>query len=161
MTAKKLGKIFELKYDSTRAEEIAALVEVAENLAPGTYLADLFNKKLVDWAVAQIENDFPPDVMEHLAVDSRRGAEEAQKVSQLEAELAKTKKYWEQDAENLHGQIDQLTQRNEEHSGRIQGLYREVNELSEVRDSMQELVDRQAAEIVRLKAKLYDLMEAK
>lgn len=161
MTAKKLGKVFELKYDSTKAEEIAALTELAENVAPGTYLADAFNKQFVDWVVAQIENDFPPDVMEHLAVDARRGAEAAQEVSRLEAELEKTKKYWEQDAENLHNQLDEQARRINTNEQMLRQAYQRANEAEELLVEAQSKVDQQAAEIIRLKAKLYDLMEAK
>jgi hypothetical protein len=48
---------------SGKAEEIAFITNLADDIRPGTYLADLFTKNFVSWVVEQIRNDFTPDLM--------------------------------------------------------------------------------------------------
>ena len=158
MTTKKFGKVFDLESNSTKADEIAALQELVTQVPIGTYLADLFTPRLAEWAKAHITDDFPPDVMEYLDDETRQNTEYAKTISELQAELEKTKRYWEQDAEKLHVEIDQLTKTGAEQKAIINNLYKEVNQLTEERYDLQETINGQETEIVRLKAKLYDLI---
>ena len=161
MATKKLGKVFELKYDSTKVEEIAALVELAENVAPGTYLADVFNKTFVDWVSGQIENDFAPNVGEHFRSYEEDLAGANKKIAELAAELDKTKHYWEADAENLHREIDEQAARMNTVHEYLASATNRANSAEEALAKTQDKLASANDEIIRLKAKLYDLMEAK
>ena len=59
--------------DSSREEELQTFFKMRNNLENrNTYIGMLFNQKLTDWFVRQVENDFSTDIMEDLATTEER-----------------------------------------------------------------------------------------
>lgn len=74
MTAKTAPKLTET---ATKADEIAFIESVAQNVPAGTYLHDLFTESFLAWVRAQIRGDVCPDIM-NLVAESRESERAAQ-----------------------------------------------------------------------------------
>jgi hypothetical protein len=59
-------KIEKLTETSSKADELAALAEIAKAAPHGNYLSALFSPRLLAYVKGQVEMDYPPDVMDAL-----------------------------------------------------------------------------------------------
>lgn len=150
--------IFSLNSASSKADECAALQDLAANVPAGTYLKDLFTPELVDWVCHQISvNDFPPDLY---------GAFEHERTSN-NAELTAAKA----SLSTANAQIESLTKRAESLNETIQHQNTRIESLTDQLQASQsrfeqmwddqEALQRELAEaetrIMQLKARLFDL----
>lgn len=156
------------QYDSqsSKAEELEALTRLARVFKSGSYLYDFFTPDLLNWLAEQIKNDFVPDLMGYVKSAENEAREwhgkyitaelhHAEEVSTLEleqktlnAEYLQSEKrltYCQENAERQAKELDDFGTAYAEALQREQQLKLDAERLQ--------------AEIVRLKAKLYDLTE--
>lgn len=73
-----------LSYDSSKAEETAALGKMRQAAGEGTFLSRILSNELVDWAANQIANDFSCDIYsayQSEVANKRRLSEECDQLS--------------------------------------------------------------------------------
>jgi hypothetical protein len=58
-----MTKSLKVTTDSSKQEEIDFLIDCKQQVGTGSYLNDLFSPKLMTWVETQIRNDFSPDIM--------------------------------------------------------------------------------------------------
>ena len=145
---------------ATKAEERKALEEIrriVEGLGNDSYLAMAFDG-CFEMAESNIENDFannPKMSIEKLKKDLRaanakiKNAEEAYEIV-LKREQAE-KKSWDAEEKEYKDRLAGLIKEKF-------GLLDEVAELGKTNETLGKKVEAQELEIVKLKAKLYDLM---
>lgn len=141
---------------ASKQEEIEWLQALAKSVqGKDLYLADLFTEKLVNWAAEAIRNDFPPNIFESMETAWSEEAEVRVSLKASEANLlANARESKEKDdrinfLESLIGEMDvrilDLTRQE-------QAKYEEANDLFNEKEAL-------AVEIIRLKARLFDLID--
>ncbi len=161
-----------LPTNASKQEEIEHLEALAKTCADGTYLAGLFAPGFMAWMKQQIRDDVDCNVFNYLTVANERVMAAEAVVSQFrqaldatEQKYAELNQQWRmQAAENerqakvgrdlLGGQVNLLSDRVEELHGQKFAL---GVELHGERDRAADL----EAEVLRLKAEIYDLEHGK
>jgi hypothetical protein len=158
--------------DSGKAEEIAFITNLAEDIQAGTYLADLFTKNFVSWVVEQIRNDFTPDLMGAL---EQAHIENSHNVCQAEREAKELVDSKALETKDLLTKLDgarsansDLLKNNDSLRERIEFLEDMEGNLTSARietarDLKQATSDLAIAEqkVIELKARLFDLIDRK
>jgi len=157
---------------SGKAEEIAFITNLAEDIQAGTYLADLFTKNFVSWVVEQIRNDFTPDLMgaleqahienSHIVCQAEREAKQLVDSKALETKDLLTK------LDGARSANSDLLKNNDSLRERIEFLEDMEGNLTTARietarDLKQATSDLAIAEqkVIELKARLFDLIDRK
>jgi hypothetical protein len=157
---------------SGKAEEIAFITNLAEDIQAGTYLADLFTKNFVSWVVEQIRNDFTPDLMgaleqahidhSHVVCQAEREAKQLVDSKALETKDLLTK------LDGARSANSDLLKNNDSLRERIEFLEDMEGNLTTARietarDLKQATSDLAIAEqkVIELKARLFDLIDRK
>ena len=157
---------------SGKAEEIAFITNLAEDIQAGTYLADLFTKNFVSWVVEQIRNDFTPDLMgaleqahidhSHVVCQAEREAKQLVDSKALETKDLLTK------LDGARSANSDLLKNNDSLRERIEFLEDMEGNLTSARietarDLKQATSDLAIAEqkVIELKARLFDLIDRK
>lgn len=124
----------------TKAQEIAALREFAARRDHNSYLAPLFSEKLIGWVENQIRVDAPPDLYGTLAGErnlyKQTMGEKQDQVHTLKSEI-------------------RLAVGVAQDNARVQDL--EISSLKVVADFAKAFLGEAEQEIVKLKARLYDM----
>lgn len=141
---------------ASKQEEIEWLQALAKSVqGKDLYLADLFTEKLVAWAAEAIRNDFLPNIMESLETAWSKEAEARDSYKTSEANLlAKTRESKEKD-----DRINFLENRIGEMDGRIRDLTEQARDKYEEANNLLNEKEALAVEIIRLKARLFDLID--
>lgn len=137
----------------TKADEIAALKKMAKQ-PENSYLAGLFSKDLVEWAVWQISNDVIPDIFGFCQSKDRAWAEAADRAT----ENASARREIQEEAERLGARVKDLLAALEIER---QALASQREELATALDDLRtahKVAADQEQKIIRLKAQLYDLL---
>jgi hypothetical protein len=157
---------------SGKAEEIAFITNLAEDIQAGTYLAQLFTKNFVSWVVEQIRNDFTPDLMgaleqahidhSHVVCQAEREAKQLVDSKALETKDLLTK------LDGARSANSDLLKNNDSLRERIEFLEDMEGNLTTARietarDLKQATSDLAIAEqkVIELKARLFDLIDRK
>ena len=157
---------------SGKAEEIAFITNLAEDIQAGTYLADLFTKNFVSWVVEQIRNDFTPDLMgaleqahidhSHVVCQAEREAKQLVDSKALETKDLLTK------LDGARSANSDLLKNNDSLRERIEFLEDMEGNLTTARietarDLKQATSDLAIAEqkVIELKARIFDLIDRK
>lgn len=153
---------------SGKAEEIAFLEKIAKSIPEGTYLKDFFSKELVDFIAWRISNDWTCDLMKeynseieehgnHNAINSQQIAETKkylkianEKIETLELRLQHANQDNQDLAEKLNTTANELRQEREEFAEKYAAWYHKGNAMVEENLALD-------SEIIKLKAKIYDL----
>lgn len=158
-----------LQVHASRAEELDALRKVARLFPEGTYMHDLFSNDLIEWVNQQMKVDFPPDVfgaLNHTAELLHRSEGNA---VQLGNEVESLKKVTARNIERLDREHAEEVQRlsgmleTSQHAcdfyeRQSQDNYDEAKRLQGEWGMCDAKLRNAEAEIMSLKAKLYDLM---
>lgn len=159
-----------IENDALKAEEIEALERFANSVGSQTYLASLLSKKLLDWFNSRVHDDFSCDLF----------ADYDYTTEQLATALISVKSY-KAEVETLQAKLDYANQSAEDFksvaAARVEELEKKiftyatsVGEMTvRIEDLERELafanarakseVAQKDDEIIRLKAKLYDMIE--
>lgn len=154
--------IDQLTSKATKAEEIAHLQAIAGTIGSGTYLNSLFSGPFMTWAAEQIKNDFPPDLFEYYkheeaeALSARNGKAQAEREAKaLRDKLSLATKAYDQAGATAASTIQNLQAIKHDYEGQIAELQ---TRLETAREAAAANAEELNAQIVNLKAKLYDLM---
>jgi hypothetical protein len=158
-----MGIRLDITDDMSKAEEIKILDKLRDEFqkCPDNYLASLFTNSFCQWAENRIKDDFPIDVMEY--IDDRSNEEEIQQLrGQVQNEIANRNALdellkqvgakTEESTERFQEEIIEWRRRATEQSDQLFDERAKVQERDELADALE-------LEIVKLKAKLYDLTE--
>lgn len=141
---------------ASKQEEIEWLQALAKSVqGKDLYLADLFTEKLVNWAARAIRNDFPPDIFESMETAWSKESEALVSFEASEANLlAKARESKEKDdrINFMENRIGEMEGRILDLTGQVQAKYEEANDLFNEKETL-------AVEIIRLKARLFDLID--
>jgi len=157
---------------SGKAEEIAFITNLAEDIQAGTYLADLFTKNFVSWVVEQIRNDFTPDLMGAL---EQAHIDHSHVVCQAEREARQLVDSKAGEIKALLTKVDELSNENHRYQELISTMADRIEFLEDMehnlvsarmetaRDLQQASLDLSIAEqkVIELKARLFDLIDRK
>jgi hypothetical protein len=150
---------------STKAEEIAHLQAIAKTAGPGSYLSSLFNPKLIEWAVIQIKDDGCPDIWEWYQSDLKKAAAADQKARQLDHDaqdiIARHANTIREQAASLARTSAFLATAENDRASLSSKLVVLQAQTAEAEDIARATIEAQAAEITRLKARLFDMIEAR
>jgi len=152
----------DIKDNMSKADEISIIEKISDTLKkvdngskePTNYLKCLFNESFIFWVKQQIQNDIFPEVMQyidgyHIKEDELERANGKIKLLIEDNETLKAEN------EKLNDKIFDFFQRlgevNAEHEKEVDEY---LHELEQVKQSLEQKEE----EIIRLKAKLYDLM---
>lgn len=158
--------------DAGKAEEIAFITHLAEDVQPGTYLADLFTKNFVSWIVEQIRNDFTPDLYGALEHQHELNSQAELRCAAAIHEIDKSAKEHRYEAEALKKIISDRNVLVEDLKNRIEFLEDQNVGFAELRIALvsdcneskrelaQAVADLAAAnqKVLELKARMFDLM---
>jgi hypothetical protein len=158
-------------HTTTKAEEQKILEELRDFfMDTGSYMEDLFTNSMVSWACTVIKDDGVPDLYKHLTLEQQ----DAQKLGRewdtareaLQLELKEARQDRDANYRLAEANSQQLARENTRFQGIIDRFVEEraqwsenYDEACEQRNAAQETVTAQAAEIVRLKALLWDMTE--
>jgi len=147
---------------SGKAEEIAFITNLAEDIQAGTYLADLFTKNFVSWVVEQIRNDFTPDLMgaleqahidhSHVVCQAEREAKQLVDSKALETKDLLTK------LDGARSANSDLLKNNDYLRERIEFLEDMEGNLTSARIETAAIAEQK---VIELKARLFDLIDRK
>lgn len=141
---------------ASKQEEIEWLQALAKSVqGKDLYLADLFTEKLVNWAAEAIRNDFPPNVMESL---DTAWSEETKAHDDLKAAAREIEERKKGESEKLE-RITLLENHLRNYDERIRDLTEQVQDRLEEANAMLNEKEVLEAEIIRLKARLFDLID--
>ncbi len=144
----------------SKADEISILKQSAACCAPGSYLAMLFTKEMVEWCAAQIQMDYAPDLYAALLTQNDASGK-------MHAQLNEKQRQIERHENTLVANdklIAELRQELKEARETTAALIARGNEyLNRSLDLEEQLGLAQhtlQSEIDRLKIKLFDLMDS-
>lgn len=164
--------------DSSKAEEKEFLSRVAGKVGPGSYLASLFTQELVEWVYQQITDDMHCDLMaEYIGYRDEAWKSVPEDLCRERIDRAvkeATMKATAEADDRIRGMQESMAAREAELLAEIRALTSQLKTVRDLRDSavpeadklfkdVRELTqenERLAAEVIALKAKLYDLMVA-
>lgn len=158
------------KYDSqtSKDEEIAALIAFRAQFDEGTYIADFLDEKTIVWVSGMIKNDFPPSLRENLEgqiADEQSGrlvaemdaAKTRDEVSKLTAKIANLTAT----VDRQSGTIEQLERMNRDAEGRFIDKCEQVltleNDIKLIESNRDAQIAKLNRKIADLKAEIYDL----
>ncbi len=154
--------IDQLTKKASKPEEIAHLQALAGTIEPGTYLDSLFSGPFMTWVAEQIKNDFPPDLFEYYkqeqveATSARNGKAQAEREAEaLRDKLKMATAAYDQAGATAASTIQNLQAIKHDYEGQIAQLQTRLETAREAAAANAEDLN---AQIVNLKAKLYDLM---
>lgn len=141
----------------SKAEEqkVIAKLRYVFEVFPNNYLASLFTQEFQNWVVNRTQDDFPVDVMEYIN-DHSKDDEIGMLRNNIQAvkkDLQRAKQdieVWKERAGEWHSQVDSLEKENHE-------LTRDGDQLLSINHELKNELATKDNELVRLKAKLYDL----
>lgn len=145
-----------LSTQSTKSQELTQLTDYQTLAGTGSYLAMLFSNDFMVWAENQIKDDFSLDLMAEYKAVCNELSELASdklksdsKIKMLESQLENQSKIIREQADK----ITNLNQWNRENSDKVLEYYHAM-------DEHKEIILEQENEIIRLKARLFDLLNA-
>lgn len=152
---------------TTKIEETAILKKLQESINEASYLSSLVSPGLVDWFTEMVHNDFTPDIMATLA-DAREDIINAERETRSARSLAEAAAIAEAKYHNLYNaqvelvelknkKIDSLHQEEGKLILSLSAAREDIGNLQSENARLQSEIDRRDAEMIRLKALLWDL----
>lgn len=167
MKKDQIGCNLRLDRDPSKQEEIDALHKVADVFRNGdTYLSSFFTNDLLSWCEIQIKNDIGPDLYGTYAYQQSGALSELEtlkkdhestvrEVNYLQGQLAGKHNELEQEQKSKAGIIEHCQGVEEKNKDLLSAL----SEMRAERDEFRNIKESYADELIRLKAKLFDLQE--
>lgn len=143
-----------LSKDATKEQEIQFINKLAKTVEPGTYLSNLFTPKLITWVEQAIKNDFPPDLFEWYEKVCEELTDQRTETEAGYKQFASVKEQLDQAIQLVKEKDERLTKSMQQTEDALQVANDRYNEWVKKDDEVTTL----KAEIIHLKAKLYDLM---
>lgn len=153
---------------TTKAEEIETLRHITVALAgTGSYLESLLSPRLLDYFAENVRNDFDPDVMSTLSNCNDLRDTMAAHMNLMEGEQKRVSKEYQKRLDEANeaikfaqSTIDMQGKRHNDLLAERSELNQIIHDLTEEKEALIVKAGRLEDEVVRLKAKLYDLMLA-
>lgn len=152
-----MAEIKILTKSASKADEIKWIETVAGLVQTGTYLESFFQKDLVTWVCEQIKNDFPPEIWEYYRGEIEENGNARVAVQEMETRLASAK--------SANAQLNENYQKLQEQINGVSASLRTANEKIQelvtknfyAEETHEKEIEAQAAEIMKLKAMIFDL----
>jgi hypothetical protein len=155
-----MGIRLDIVNDMSKAEEIKVLDKLRDAFMahPDNYLASLFTNDFVGWCTNRIRDDFPLDAYEAMDWDNEKEELKREATDQKLAAEALNELLKEADArvdENMETFQTKISELKDLNNSLSEQLFSERNKSQRLMDASEAM----ELEIVKLKAKLYDLAE--
>lgn len=139
-------------------------IDVIENLGTafagtGCYLENFFRPAMINWVVDQIRNDFTADIMDHYGDTERQVLDLAGKYQQAKAQLEKVLSEQAASEMKASAALENMKKLFEAARSRESAENQRCCKAMDTIEQQDETIAGQQAEIIRLKAKLFDLMD--
>lgn len=154
------------QYDSqsSKQEELDGLTRLARVFKSGSYLYDFFTPDLLNWVAEQIKNDFVPDLMGYVKsaeAEARKWHAEFTNAEARHAEEVKTleleQKALDSEYVNSERRLKYCQENADRQAKELDDFGVAYSQSLTANSELKSEVKRLEAEIVSLKAKLYDL----
>lgn len=145
-----------LNTQSTKAEEIQFLKEIASAAGTGSYLHSLLSTKLVGWMESQIRDDFGCDLMGNWELAEEQLTESTREIRALNTQLNVAHADAKKAKEEHESQIGMIETTLHMLDTQLADMTNQWHQALDEKHELKVLAQDRADEILRLKAALYD-----
>lgn len=153
--------ITKLQNDPSKQQEIDFLNEIAESIPSDSYLKDLFTEQLVNWVERRVKEDTMPNLYEWFQKTVNEVSDYEKVIRELNDQITKNEVVHQKQLEATKKMVTHFQELYNDavDAGRQASQY--YDKLHVEFDKAEEKIATLENEIIRLKAKLFDMMEAK
>lgn len=143
---------------TTKADEIGALVQFALQRPAGSYLSMLFTPDFMRWVEQRISEDTPPDILAQLDHEIADGNAAKNLLLKANDRCASLTDRIERERENHQRQVDQMKGDYNQCANALEAARERADALRTELDNTNTVLALRERQLVELKAQLFDLL---